>query len=155
VAHPILWVVVAIAVAVAALSIIPYPNAYNVQVNVTSHELSFVLFNEFGIDSVSGSTTGTSPILDWSTWGLGFGLPAIAATFVMTVCIEQTHCGSKSRGEWFPTVPIVNGAQATALDEFTIGYVPSGCNQPISVTLTQSGSTVASGSGSVNVGGGC
>lgn len=132
-----------------ALSVIPYPNAYNVTVAVGASEYSLVIANYFTVSVNSAQVTGQSPILDWSAWGLGVAPPALQATFVMTVCIEG-HCASKSRSEWFPTVPVINGNSVTASDTFVVGYVPSSSTPvTVSVTLTQNGGTVASGSGSL------
>lgn len=142
---------VVIAAAIVGLSVVPYPNAYNVSVTVESTELSLILLTSYTITGTSGSTTGTSAILDWAAFGLAFGPPALAAVFTMTVCVEG-HCASKSQTQWFPSVPFINGATLTATDTFLIGYVPAASQTPITVTLTQSGNVVAQGGGVMCVG---
>lgn len=145
-------IVIGVGVAAALLaSIVPLPGYYNVTVNVESYEVSAILVNVFGITSVQAHVAGQATLLDWGATGLGISGPALESQFVMTVCVGS-HCTSKTRTEWFPTVPFVNGAQITASDSFTVGYVPAG-SYSVTVTLTQSGSNVASGSTSVVVGG--
>lgn len=158
VAHPHILLGIGAAAGVIlflVLSFVPIPQVagWNVSVSVTSQEVSYLVQNYFSITSVSGSTTGPSTIIDWSAW-LSTAPFAAEATFTMTVCVDGSHCVSKSRSEWFPTVPFLNGNTFQAQDSFTIGNVPAG-QQSISVSLTQNGEQVASGSGSMCVGGGC
>ena len=151
--HWVIWVVVAIGVGVAAASFIPIPGYYNVQVDVTAQEVSLIFVNVFSISSVQAHVTGSSTLLDWGGL-LGIGLPALSATFEMTVCLGANHCTSKSATQWFPTIPIINGASVSATTQFALGYIPAG-QYSISVTLTQNGGTVATGSGSICVEGSC
>lgn len=144
-------IVVSVAVAlviIGILSFTPLPGRYNVEVTVDSYELPLVLATDFGITSVTGQNIGQSTVIDWAVAGIA---PfAIDATFTMTVCVGST-CTSESSNTWFPSVPIIDGQSITATNTFKIGYVPGG-EATISVTLTQSGSTVATGSGSIDVG---
>ena len=151
-------VVVAVA-AVAVFSFYPNPNRFNVNVEVTSEEVALLVTTYFSISSVTGQTSGHSPYLDWVAWyqsgslaPLGFAPPAINAEYKMTVCLTPgSYCASLGATQWFPSVPVINGGQVQATNHFTIGNVPSG-TYTISATLFQTGSSVASGSGSVTVG---
>lgn len=151
VATVIIGVLVTAVIIIGVLSFVPYPNTYNVQVSVTSSELSLLIVSDYNIVSVNGQTTGQSAILDWSAFGLGLTGPSLVSGFTMQVCVGQSHCASKSATVWFPTLPIISGQSIEATDVFTIGYVPGG-NQPISVSLTDGGNQVASGTGSLCVG---
>jgi hypothetical protein len=153
VAHAWVWAVVSLGVIIAVASFAPLPGYYDVQVSVTAGELALIFTTVFWIQSVNSHVTGQSTILDWGGL-LGIGPPALTATFTMTVCLGSSHCTSKSENQWFPSIPIINGGSLTATTNFELGYIPAG-NYPISVTLTQSGSSVATGSGSICVGGGC
>lgn len=149
-AHWLVWAVVASLALVGVLSFTPLPGHCNVNVNVGVSELSFIVGNEFSINGVNGQTAGAATILDWSAWLAGVGPPALQATFSMTVTLNGVT-SQKSESEWFPTVPFVNGAQAFASDTFHLGQVPAGSGT-ISVTLYQSGQSVAAGSAPFNVG---
>lgn len=136
---------------VGLLSFTPLPGYYNVQVTVQSYEVSFIVANDYGISSVGSNVLGQSTVIDWNA--LGLQLPSLYSIYTMTVCLNPgNHCASKGSSSWFPTVPFVNGQQIFATNQFTVGYVPSG-NYSISVNLVSSGSTLASGTGSVSVGG--
>lgn len=149
-AHPILIAILAGFVVVGALSFIPLPNTFNVDVKVTSSEVPLVVATLFSINSVSGSTLGSATIVDWGGVGLGFAWGSLQSTFSMTVCVGNGHCSTKTASQWFPSLP--NGqSSVSATNDFIIGYVPGG-QAPISVTLTDNGQTVATGSGSMCVG---
>jgi hypothetical protein len=133
---------------VGVLAVVPLPGYYDVKVSVGSWELSAIIVDDFGISSVNGQTTGQSSVVDLAA--LGLAPPAITAVFKMTVCVGSA-CTSKSANQWFPSLPVINGGQLFVTNDFALGYVPAG-DQPITVTLTQSGSTVATGSGTMCVG---
>jgi hypothetical protein len=148
-------VVVAAIITVIALAVIPSGN-YDVTINVTSQEISLVVANYFSISGVQPAGSSPAAILDLNAFGFSFGPPALNAQFEMTVCLTNSvasHCTSKSANQWFPTVPFINGATLTATNSFIVPSVPPG-QYSIGVTLYQSGSSVASGSGSVTVPGG-
>lgn len=148
-----LWIGVAAVVVVGFLAVgsfVPLPGYFNVNVQVTAQEIPLLIGSYFSISSVQGSVKGPATLIDWGA--ASFALPALHATFTMTVCLNPgNHCTSKSASQWFTSIPVINGASVSATNTFTLGYIPSG-QYSISVTLTQSGSTVATGSGSVTVG---
>jgi hypothetical protein len=149
-AHPVVIGAIVVFVAVLTLSFVPYPNAYNVTVSVNSSEVAVVFGEVFSINSVSGVTNGQATVIDWGAAGLGFAWASLSGTFTMTVCVAG-HCSSESAQSWFPSLPVLGGASASATNSFSIGYVPGGQSQ-ISVTLTENGNVVATGSGSMCVG---
>ena len=153
VAHP--WIVATIITVLAFVAVIflPLPGYYNVSVTVGTQEISLLLVNDFSITGVSGQTTGQSTILDLGTL-LSLAPPALQATFTETVCVAG-HCASRDASSWFTTVPVINGGHLESTNTFAIGYVPATCDATISVTLSQSGSTVATGSATMNVGSNC
>lgn len=152
------WIILLLIVAggaVVAASVVPLPSVvgYNVSVTVGFQEVSYIIQNYFSITSVQGQTNGAATLLDWGGWfaGLNTGPPALEAQFSATVCVGGTHCSTKTASQWFPTVPFINGASLSSSDTFNLAQVPGGTQQ-ITVTLSQSGSQVASGSGSMCVG---
>lgn len=148
VAHP--YVIAGIVVAlltVGALIVIPLPNQYNVKVTVVSTEVPLVIATYFQINSVDAKVSGQATVLD--VGALSLAGPALQATFSMTVCVGS-QCTTASSSQWFPSVPIVNGAQVTATNTFTVGYVPGG-QQHVTATLYQNGQSVASGDSSICV----
>lgn len=143
------WVAVASAVvAVVALSVLPVPGRYNVQVSTSTTEVSLLLTTYFTIGSASGHVTGQSTVLDWSGWLAGFTSPTLSATFTETVQLGG-ESSSKTVSQLLPTLPTNTNLGAT--NTFTLTYVPQG-EQVGSVTLYENGSPIAEGSFSVCVG---
>lgn len=143
--------VIAAVAAVAVLafvSLVPYPNAYDVDVTVSITEIQALIVSYYQINSVTGSTYGHSAILDWHALlggSLTFG--ALSAQFKLTVCAGG-HCVSSTAGKLVPSFPTNTGTVSNTL---VVGYVPGG-QQTLSATLYENGNSVAQGSGSLCVG---
>lgn len=155
VAHPVLIAVITIVAlgSFLAASLYPIQNEYNVKVTVGTTELSLLVTTYFQVTGISGVTTGQSTLLNWGGYGLGFAPPVLDAIYTLTVCVGG-QCGSIHGNQFAPSVPLVNGATYSASNVVFVGYVPGG-EQPITVALSQNGQQVASGSGTMCVGGGC
>lgn len=142
------WIAVAAAVAVAALSFTPLPGRYNVQVTVSTEEISLLVTTYFQINSAGARVTGSSTVLDWGAWFGGFTSPTLSATFSETVTLGGVS-STKSVTQFLPTLPTNTNLGAT--DTFSLAYVPQG-QQSGTVTLTENGSPVATDTFSLCVG---
>jgi hypothetical protein len=150
----LLGATIAIILVLAALSFVPLGGAagYNVSVSVGYLQVSAIVATDYSITSVSGTTTGSSPLINWGN-SLSVQIFSLHTTYSAKTCVGG-QCATLSSSEWFPSVPVVSGASLTATDAFAIGGVPAG-EQQITTTLTANGQVVATGSGTMCVNGGC
>lgn len=139
----------------AALSLIPAGGAagYNVSVTVNYVEVPAFVATVYGVTGVSGSTTGSSPFINWGN-SLNVQVFQVSSTYSAKTCVGN-QCSTLYGNQWFSSIPVANGGSITASDTFSIGGVPPG-HQTITTSLSSNGQVVATGSGTMCVNGnGC
>lgn len=139
---------------IGILSFVPLGGAagYNVKVSVSYLEVSAVVATSYSVTGVSGTTTGSSPLINWGNTA-SVQLFQLTDTYVAKTCVAN-QCATLSSNALFPSVPFANGQSLTATDTFAIGGIPAG-EQTITTTLSSNGQVVATGSGTMCVNGGC
>lgn len=153
--HPKLLVLIIVAVlAVVALLFVPLPwiglNYYNVRVETTLGE-TCLIFCSYSVQSVNPSVTGPATILDIGGWFPGFSVaaPCINCQYKVTVSLSNGQSTSASESKFISN--LVNFAYTDTVN-LGIAYVPAG-SYGVSVVVTLNGGTIATGSGSLTVGG--
>jgi hypothetical protein len=150
--HPWLTAGIVAGLVLGIGSFAPLPGYYNVQTTLTITVTSISIFGvqaaHYSISNVNPTTTGNSAVFDWAA------ACAICSSFItsnlkLEVCVGS-HCNTIAETQLNSIANVEVGDSVT--DQVTVGYVPAG-TYSVTVTFTSGGSTAATGSGSVTVGG--
>lgn len=153
--HPVVLGSIIALVAVGALSFVPLPfvglQYYNASVTTTLSETCVLGICDYGMPSLSGTTTGPAYAIDWAGWlGIGFSVagPCIGCEYKLTVTFPGGPSAVASEEKFVPNLFSINQQDTLTM---SFAYVPAG-TYSVSAVLQLNGATVATGSTTVVVG---
>jgi hypothetical protein len=141
---------IVLVVAILALLFVPIPGYYNVQVATTISE-TCIIFCSYSVQSVNPTVTGSSTIFDIGLIfpGANIAAPCLNCQYKVTASLSDGQSSSGSESKFISNLLNFNYQDTVTL---LIGYVPAS-SYGVQVTVTLNGQTIATGSGSITVGG--
>lgn len=143
--HPIVIGLVVVMLLFVVLLFVP-TGTYNVSVTIRMTQSQFIVGSVYTVNSVSGTVTGQSSVIDLSA--LGFAFATLASQYVLTVTIAG-HTVSKSETKFLPSLSL--GVVMPVVDTVTVGYIPKG-EATIVATLTVNGQQQGAATSTICVG---